>query len=102
MFSGSNSVGTNMSGLVYSTGEFIDSNWYIGFVVGGYTQSRSEFRHRGIETMGVGITHDQEIQPIVGAEVGYKYDINSKWFIRQNNVITPFITNHSLSIGFSF
>lgn len=92
-FAGQNSIGYNMQGALVGLGADLD-NVMFGMVAGGYIQDRSEFERRGI-LLGTG----GDFMPITGVEVNLKLYRNDDFYIRENNLFTFFIINHTISLG---
>lgn len=95
-FFGNNSVGETMIGGIYSMGIQL-YNTQIGVLAGAYYQDKSEFDKRNIR---LGISSD--FMPVFGLELNQKFYISDKEFIKWTNTLTPFITNHALSIGIDY
>lgn len=101
VFVGENSIGQDIAGFKYSTGEKM-GHWYIGFVIGAYEQSSSGFYDKGIVPFQVAKIDDTGIVPVVGVELNYKIVLTRDSYLKLNNIVSPAITNSSISLGFSF
>lgn len=93
LFAGQNSIGYNMEGVLVSLGADLgDINF--GLIAGGYLQDSSEFNRRGI-LLGTG----GDFMPITGIEVNFTLYRNEDFYIKENNLLTFFMSNHTLSAG---
>ena len=101
VFGGENSIGKQMGGAMYSTG-YVVNKWDVGLVVGAYLQNTNDFYNSGLQPFRVGTEGPNDICPIIGAEFNYKIDLSDNMYLKINNVITPVITNNSLSLGYTF
>lgn len=101
VFTGENSIGKDILGLKLSTGEKM-SNLYLGVVIGAYEQSTKSFRDKNIVPFQVGQVGDVGIVPLVGVELNYKIKVANKIYVKINNVVTPILTNSTISLGFSY
>lgn len=102
-FAGNNSVATAMAGYVAATGAYVSRNLQLGFVYGVYAQDNREFIKRDIvNPFSIFQENKINIVPIFGAEINFKANITKKYFLKLNNVITPAVTNHTVSFGLEF
>ena len=101
LFSGDNSVGTQILGVKAAKGIKI-GNIYFGLAFGAYEQDNTEFSNRGIVPFQVGKIGTTGIVPIFGGEVNYKIELGKDIFVKINNVISPILINTTLSLGMSF
>lgn len=97
-FTGKNSIGSYMNGAMMSYG-LHTTNLYVGGVIGGYEQDDDAFRSQGIDPYRLAEINNQGLVPIVGVEINYKVDLNNLFYLKLNNILSPVITNTSLSIG---
>jgi hypothetical protein len=100
-FVGENSVGLSMGGAMYERG-YVVNHWQLGFAAGFYLQDDNAFRNAGEIPFRVTEINGCGVVPIVGAAVNYKVPLNSLIYLRINNVISPVITNTSISVGWDF
>ena len=102
-FIGQNSVGTLMTGYMGAVGALVTKNLQIGFIMGAYVQDNTEFMRREIKnSMALFPNSAISVVPLAGVEINYKVPLNKKLFLKVNNIITPAVTNHTLSIGVEF
>jgi hypothetical protein len=101
LFSGDNSVGTQILGVKAAKGIKI-GNLYLGLALGAYEQDDTEFNNRGIIPFEIGRLGTTGIVPVFGAEVNYKIVSYKDVFVKINNIISPVLTNTTLSVGVSF
>jgi hypothetical protein len=99
-FVGNNSVGKFMGGVVSSVG-WHSSITYIGFISGTYFQSDNEFKKSGAIPFKTFSFKGIDVVPIFGAEINFKIKIG-KFFIKENNALTPVLINCNLAIGIDF
>lgn len=96
-FVGENSVGGPIAGV--TAGRYFDWNFLqLGITGGLYIQQYKNFTDRGIEVNPL----MRKVVGIAGIEVNpylYRDDIV---FVKLNNLFTPFITTHNISVGFTF
>lgn len=99
LFEGYNSVNQPMYGADYSAG-FKLNCWYLGLVGGGYLQNDRTMRKAGVSPFHLIEIGDMGVMPIVGIEANYKISLSDSTYIKINNLVTPLLTNTSLSLGF--
>lgn len=97
-FGGNNSVALPISGLLYKTGLKI-SNWYCGLAMGMYIQDDDKYRESGVDPFRMTEIGSTGLIPIVGISLDYKINITNKVYMKLNNLITPILTNNTLSAG---
>lgn len=100
VFFGDNSLGYPIGGFTTGHGVRL-GRWHLGLVIGGYLQDDDEYFNRGIVPFSL-TTGRAAFVLIGGVEANYDIPLNDKCFLRINNLITPALTNHTLSFGFSF
>ena len=101
IFSGDDSVGDPILGMKYSTG-YKYNHWYLGLVLGAYEQSTMGFTNRGIQPFEFAQIGDVGIVPLIGGEVNYRVNLSQSMYVKLNNLISPIITNTTISLGYSF
>lgn len=97
IFRALNSVGSPITGALYGYG-ISTLNLNVGLVAGGYVQNNEEFHARGIQPFTL-FGDTNAFVPIVGFEINVKIPVSKRIFIGFNNILSPVITNHNLSIG---
>ena len=100
-FTGANSVGDTILGMKYSTGARIE-HWYLGIVLGAYEQPTHTFYDRNIVPFQLAKIGDVGIVPVVGWEVNYRINLSRSYYLKLNNIVSPMITNTTISVGVSF
>lgn len=101
-FAASNSVGEPAAGVMFETGEVFAKRLQIGLAFGGYLQDDREFRRRGIAPFVIAEVNNIGLAPVGGLAVNYKVDLFGDYYLRFNNILTPVITNHTVSFGKDF
>lgn len=101
VFTGQNSIGDTIGGVKWSSGIHYNK-LYIGGVLGAYVQDNRKFEHDGIRPFYIDEVNGTGVVPVVGVEVNYKINLSNKTYIKFNNIISPLLTNSSLSLGGSF
>lgn len=101
VFTGNDSVGGQIGGVKASKGVKL-GNVYLGFVVGAYEQDDNKFDKVGLIPFQIAKAGSTGIVPIIGGEVNYKIGLYRDMFMKINNIITPVLTNTTLSLGFSY
>lgn len=92
LFAGQDSIGDQIYGFGYSFG-LSQKGYNIGMVLGSYTHDRDEWEQRGlVNRTTIPTSSKYDLIPIVGIEANFKFGR-----FRFNNVITPVISNHSIS-----
>lgn len=96
---GENSVAEPIIGMTY-TRIFTDKIIELGFTVGAYYQDKEDFRKASItcnelECRSIGTS---SIMPILGIEFNPVFYRSEYVIIKQNNLLTPIITNHGLGV----
>lgn len=97
-FLGDNSVGLPMMGSMLSYGW----KWhglYYGPVLGVYFENDDAYRAMGVQPFRIAEDGSMGIVPIIGIELNYRIDLTDRVYLKLNNVITPYLTNTSLSLG---
>lgn len=100
-FVGQNSVGDDILGFKASRGVKY-GHWYLGLVAGAYEQSSEGFYDKHLIPFQVAKVGDVGIVPILGVEASYRINLSQKYYVKLNNLISPVITNTTISFGFSF
>lgn len=101
VFGGTDSVGSNMGGLLYERGyEFWGFD--VGFAIGGYLQVDQTFYDKGIAPFQLSSVNGYGIVPIMGLVLDYKIPLSDTTFLGINNILSPVITNSVLSLGWRF
>lgn len=101
VFGGQNSPGFAMGGTTVSTG-WKFSGFYAGLVGGFYLQSDSKFLATGEIPFKWFKVNGTDFVPVFGCEINYKVDLTDKVYVKVNNLITPILTNSSVSVGLTF
>ena len=57
---------------------------------------------RGIRPAALRLGSKYGAVPVFGIEINQRFDLFGKTFLKVNNVITPLITNHTISLGMDF
>lgn len=101
IFTAANSIGSQVYGAVGGTGIRFFRILYGGFAYGAYVQNNNDFKAMGITPFSIndGVN---AIVPIFGLEINAHFPIGDTLFIGFNNLLTPIITNHNLSIGLQY
>jgi len=100
IFRALNSVGSPITGAIYGYGISM-TNLNVGFVAGGYIQNNNDFYARGIQPFTL-FGGTNALVPLVGFEINMKIPISKRTFIGFNNILSPVITNHNMSIGIKY
>jgi len=99
LFEGSNSIGKQIYGGTYSVG-LRTNQLYLGFLLGTYFQDDNEFTKLGIEPYSVHNEHGWSAVPLMGLEANiFLVHFDGNKYLKLNNIITPVLTNHTLSLG---
>ena len=93
VFFGKNSINEPMAGGLYGNG-WHWRNLNAGFICGAYMQDDDNFKRYGLHPFSVGAG----IVPVVGLEVSPRVRIGEDLWLKLNNILTPVITSHSLSL----
>ncbi len=99
-FQGENSIAKPINGAIATFGTH-SRNVEFGVVWGAYVQNEYDFRGTGVVPYSVG-QGSNSIVPIIGVELNFKIFLKGALFTKFINVVTPIITNHSLSLGLDF
>lgn len=97
-FSGANSVGKPIGGGLYEIGLVLNS-FQIGLTAGAYVQNDVAFRDSGEEPFRLFEIGQYGLVPIVGLNVNYKLKLSNSVYLKLNNIITPILTNTTVSVG---
>jgi len=100
VFVGENSITEPIFGGSLSLGQR-HHNLFYGGVLGLYIQDYKAYEERGIEPFSIGRGR-MSVVPIFGGELNYQINLGKKYFMKLNNVITPVLTNHSVSFGVEY
>lgn len=95
------SVGQPASGGLFQWG-YVLGRWRLGLVLGAYAQNDWEFHHRGIAPFECLELGNIGLVPVGGGAINYRVPLRGKSFFEFNNIITPVITSHVVSIGKEF
>lgn len=98
IFIGTNSVGERIYGATASYGLKLE-NLELGLIGGGYIQNNNDFYAKGIIPYSL-TDGTNALVPIFGIELNYRIRLGESTFLGINNILSPVITNHNLSLGF--
>lgn len=101
LFAARNSIGSPIYGGFGATGAEFFKFFDAGLVYGFYIQNDEDFRARGIEPFSMWGNTNAAV-PLFGIELNVKIRIEDNVFIGFNNIITPILTNTSLSLGLTY
>lgn len=101
VFLAANSVGGPSPGGLVQWG-LRSHNLQAGLALGAYAQDDTEFRKRGIAPFTCVEVGSVGLVPLGGIALNYQVELAKRFFLKINNIFSPVITNHSLSIGKSF
>ena len=99
-FGGNNSIGSPIYGGIVSYGVIL-KDFNVGLAIGGYMQDDNAFRSVGVEPYRLTEIGSSGLVPVVGVEINYKVDLSDTMYLKLNNLLSPVITNTSLSLGFN-
>ena len=97
-FTGEDSVGSSMLGGLYETGYDVGPI-QLGIALGVYAQDDSEFVSKGVNPYQAVQIGNIGLVPIGGAAMNCKVPLTDSTYLKVNNLISPIITNTSLSYG---
>lgn len=98
LFYSTNSIGRPVQGAMVSAGMH-QEYFNIGLALGGYLQNNEEFRAKGIQPFSLDSDDEISIVPLLGIEVNFILPLTNRVFLGINNLLTPILTNHTLSLG---
>lgn len=101
LFTAQNSIGSPVYGGMLGTGLEFKKMFSAGLILGGYVQNNEDFRYKGITPFSV-TGGENAFVPLAGFEFNFKLYLSKNVFLGQNNIITPIISNHNLSLGIRF
>lgn len=105
IFIGENSVGLPIYGFKYSRVFHLSSHVELNFTAGAYHQNGEDFPE-ATKTCGANgctsLAPVPSIVPIIGVDLNFYLYRGSYFFVKQNNLLTPIITNHGISVGSFF
>jgi hypothetical protein len=96
-FYGVNSIAKPITGGLVSGGlgfEYVN----VGLVAGGYVQNNNDFYNIGIQPYSL-TDGSNAFVLMAGVEVNFKIPLSDDIFLGINNLLTPVVTNHTLSLG---
>jgi len=97
------SIGSNAFGYLKTFGQKNDYNFYFGLIVGGYLIRNKKWEEAGLKPpLRWSVSNSLGLIPIIGMQISKRFDLTTDYFIKFNNILTVYITNHSFSIGKSF
>lgn len=101
IFGGENSIGHSMSGALYERG-VVYGNYQLGFVAGAYIQDDDAFRNLGVIPFRAFEFNGTGVVSVLGLTLNYQIVLSKNCYLKLNNIISPVITNTSISLGFNF
>ena len=101
LFTADNSIGSPIYGFMGGVGVEFFKMMQAGFVGGGYIQNNEDFYAQGIVPYSM-FGDTNAFVPLLGLEINFKFYTSDTVFVGFNNIITPIITNHSISVGLRF
>lgn len=100
-FIGNNSIAEPIFGGLYEEG-FEVKRLQVGIGLGAYSQENVRFTQKGIQPYRLVDFHGVGIVPIVGLVFNYRIPLTTNTYIKINNLVSPILTNTSLSLGLSY
>lgn len=101
LYGGENSVGFPMGGAMFSTGWKV-GGFYLGGVLGTYLQNDDQVRAAHVIPFKLFEVGSMGVVPVFGIEANYRINLNDRLYLKLNNLISPVLTNTSLSAGVNF
>lgn len=101
-FYGENSVGLPMAGAMTSLGyNLLNRHLSLGIVLGAYWQNNRDYLATGGWPFHwLEADNGDALVPILGAEVGFSVGVGHDMALKLNTLITPLLTNTTLSLVF--
>lgn len=101
-FYGENSVGLPMAGAMTSLGyNLFNRHLSLGIVLGAYWQNNKDYLATGgYPFQWLEADNGDALVPILGAEVGFSTGVGHDMALKLNTLITPLLTNTTLSLVF--
>jgi hypothetical protein len=101
-FFGQDSIGSNIVGYMNTMGMASDWGLELGLTFGFYFMSKKPWEAKGIQTPSLSVGSDYSLIPVAGIQGDFRIPVGNSLFIKLNNLITPTISNHNVSIGWSY
>jgi hypothetical protein len=101
LFTAANSIGSPIYGGIGAIGAEFFGFFHAGLTIGGYVQNNNDFAAHGIVPFSL-TPGTNAIVPILGVEMNVQVVFDEGIFVGLNNLITPIITNHCLSLGVKY
>lgn len=102
-FGGQDSVGSPIFGIMRATGYRSSWGFHAGFVYGAYFMNNKTWVERGImHTNALKVSDASSIVPLIGVEISQEIPLGKTIYLKLNNLITPVLTNHSVSFGINY
>ncbi len=101
VFSGQNSVGAPMFGGLGEAGLEIQ-HLQVGFAAGLYSQESKPFTDIDIHSFRLLNYRGMDLVPILGLAINYKIPLYKHVYLKLNNIISPILTNTTLSVGLEY
>ncbi len=90
-----------MQGAIYEQGVTLN-RLSVGWAAGGYLQQSRYFTDLGDNSFRVMNVNGTDIVPLVGLVLNYTVWRAERSYLRLNNLVSPVITNTSLSLGLEY
>lgn len=100
-FHSENSIGSPVWGVMGGVGVHMFDFFNLGLAYGGYVQNNNDFANTGIKPYSLA-GNTNAFVPLFGFEANFRFDTSDVMFLGFNNLVTPVITNHSLSLGWRY
>ena len=100
-FAGQNSVAAPMFGGLYEEGLELH-HFQTGVGIGGYSQESRPFTDRNIHSFRITNIQGMDLVPVLGIVLNYKIMLYNNAYLKLNNLISPILTNSTLSVGMEF
>ncbi len=97
------SIGSNAFEYLRSFGQLTDNNFYLGLIGGFYFINNKNWKEKGFRPpLRISINSNYGLVPVFGLQVDKKFKLSRDYYIKFNNLLTLYVTNHTLSIGKTF
>lgn len=101
LFTGQNSFNEGMTGILFENG-YVYNRWQYGIGAGVYAENSIDWNEYHAIPFYLCKIGNAGIVPVFGGVLNYKIPLNKTTYFKINNIISPILTNSSLSFGWNF
>ena len=103
VFHGEDSIGAPITGFSSAFGYRFKTLTRVGLAFGGYFMENERWEKKGINhPADLKVSDRFGFVPLIGIDISQEIPLSKDSYLKINNLITPAVSTHSLSLGFRY